>query len=84
MFGQAYRFLPGKGPLQKGVSFGRCAWLVMGLVFFPLVDRGIFAVRLGLGIAPAILLLMMLLTYSVTMSFVYYFLNSRLDPAKPF
>ena len=56
----------------------------MGLVFFPLVDRGIFAVRLGLGIAPAILLLMMLLTYSVTMSFVYYFLNSRLDPAKPF
>jgi hypothetical protein len=47
----------------------------MGLVFFPLVDRGIFAVGLGLGIAPAILLFVMLLTYSVTMSFVYHFLN---------
>ena len=47
----------------------------MGLVFFPLVGRGIFAVELGLGAAPAILLLLMLLTYSVTMSRVYHFLN---------
>jgi hypothetical protein len=44
-------------------------------VFFPFVDRGIFAIGLGLGIAPAILLLVMLLTYSVTMSFVYHLLN---------
>ena len=63
------------GPRQKGVFFGVCAWIVMGFVFFPLVDRGIFAVGLGLGIAPAILLFVMLLTYSVTMSFVYHFLN---------
>ena len=81
VFGQAYRFLPGKSPWQKGVFFGVCAWIVMGLVFFPLVDRGIFAVRLGLGIAPAILLLVMLLTYSVTMSLVYHLLNSWSDPA---
>jgi hypothetical protein len=75
VFGQAYRFLPGKGPWQKGVFFGVCAWIVMGLVFFPFVDRGMFAIGLGLGIAPAILLLVMLLTYSVTMSFVYHLLN---------
>ena len=75
VFGQAYRFLPGKGPWQKGVFFGVCAWIVMGFVFFPLVDRGIFAVGLGLGIAPAILLFVMLLTYSVTMSLVYHLLN---------
>ena len=81
VFGQAYRFLPGKSPWQKGVFFGVCAWAVMGLVFFPLVDRGIFAVRLGLGIAPAILLLVMLLAYSVTMSIVYHLLNSWSDPA---
>jgi Family of unknown function (DUF6789) len=49
VFGQTYRFLPGEGPWQKGVFFGLCAWMVMGLVFFPLVDRGIFAVKLGLG-----------------------------------
>ena len=75
VFGQVYRYLPGKHPWQKGVFFGICVWIVMGLVFFPLVDRGIFAVALGLGAAPAILLLAMLLTYSVTMSLVYDFLN---------
>lgn len=75
VFGQTYRFLPGKGPLQKGVFFGVCAWAVMGFIFFPLVGRGIFAVDLGLGVAPAILMLASLLTYSLTMSFVYYFLN---------
>jgi hypothetical protein len=75
VFGQTYRFLPGKGPLQKGVFFGVCAWAVMGFVFFPLVGRGIFAIGLGAGIEPAILMLVSLLTYSVTMSLVYHFLN---------
>jgi hypothetical protein len=31
VFGQAYRFLPGKKPWQKGVFFGVCAWIVTGL-----------------------------------------------------
>jgi uncharacterized protein DUF6789 len=76
VFGQVYRFLPGQYPWQKGVIFGISAWVVMGLVFFPLVGRGIFAVTLSLGAAPAILLLVMLLIYSVTMSLVYNFLNT--------
>lgn len=80
VFGQVYSFLPGKNPWQKGVFFAICAWVAMGFVFFPLVDRGIFAARLGLGIAPAMLLLVMLLAYSVTMSVVYDLLNSRPDP----
>jgi hypothetical protein len=75
VFGQAYRLLPGRYPWQKGVFFGVCAWAVMGLVFFPLVDRGIFAVRFGLGMAPAVLMLVMMLSYSVTMSLVYHLLN---------
>jgi len=75
VFGQVYRFLPAKQPWQKGIFFGVCVWILMGFVFFPLVDRGIFAVGLGLGVAPAILLLAMLLTYGVTMSLVYHFLN---------
>ena len=66
--------------LAEGSLLGVCAWVVMGLVFFPLVDRGIFAVKLGLGMAPAILLLVMLLAYSVTMSLVYHLLNSWSDP----
>jgi hypothetical protein len=61
--------------LLKGIFFGVCAWLVMGLLFFPLVDRGIFAAKLGLGIAPAILMLGTILAYSVTMSLVYNLLD---------
>lgn len=77
VFGQAYRFLPGSRAWIKGVSFGLMAWLAMGLGFFPLVDRGIFAIRLGLGIAPAILMLAALLSYSITMSLVYDFLETH-------
>ena len=75
VFGQVYRFLPGKKAWRKGVFFAVSAWMVMGLVFYPIVDRGIFASRLGLGMAPAVLMLIMLLTYSVTMSLVYDRLN---------
>jgi hypothetical protein len=75
VFGQTYRFLPGNSPWLKGVFFGVCAWLVMGLLFFPLVDRGIFAAKLGLGIAPAMLMLGALFAYSVTMSLVYSLLD---------
>jgi hypothetical protein len=79
VFGQTYRFLPGNSPWLKGVYFGVCAWLVMGFLFLPLVDRGIFAAKLGLGIAPAMLLLGALLAYSVTMSLVYSFLDRISD-----
>jgi uncharacterized protein DUF6789 len=75
VFGQTYRFLPGNSPWLKGVYFGVCAWLAMGFLFFPLVDRGIFAAKLGLGIAPAMLMLGALLAYSVTMSLVYNLLD---------
>ena len=75
VFGQTYRFLPGNSPWLKGVYFGICAWLIMGLLFFPLVDRGIFAATLGLGVAPPVLMLWALLAYSVTMSLVYGFLE---------
>jgi hypothetical protein len=50
VFGQIYRFLPGHGPLQKGIFFGICAWAIMGFLFFPIVGRGIFAVGLGSGL----------------------------------
>jgi hypothetical protein len=75
VFGQSYRFLPGNSPWLKGVYFGVGAWLAMGLLFFPLVNRGIFAAKLGLGIAPAMLMLGALLAYSVTMSLVYDLLD---------
>jgi hypothetical protein len=75
VFGQSYRFLPGNSSWLKGVYFDVGAWLAMGLLFFPLVNRGIFAAKLGLGIAPAMLMLGALLAYSVTMSLVYDLLD---------
>ena len=77
VFGQAYPFLPGSRPLLKGVSFGLISWLAMGIGFFPLIDRGLFAIKLGLGIAPALLMLVALLSYSITMSFIYDLLEKH-------
>lgn len=71
VFGQIYRFLPSQSAWQKGVFFAVSVWIVMALVFYPIVGRGVFAVGLGLGLAPAVLMLVMLLVYSVTMSLVY-------------
>jgi hypothetical protein len=55
---------------------------MMGVVFFPLVDRGIFAIRYGLGLAPAVLVLVMMLSYSVTMSLVYHLLDENPGPTR--
>jgi uncharacterized membrane protein len=81
VFGRVYRFLPGRGPLSKGVVFAVCACAAMGLIFFPLVGQGVFAERLNLGAAPAALMLIMLLAYSVTMSLVYNVLERRATKA---
>jgi len=40
---------------------------LLNLAFFPLIDLGPFAIRVGAGIGPALLLLGMLLTYSIVL-----------------
>jgi len=44
---------------------------VMDLVFFPLLGLGPFAMRVGLGLRPALFSLLMMLTYSVALGLVY-------------
>lgn len=68
-FGRAYSWLPGESGAAKGVVFGILGWALMGLVFFPLLGLGPFA--LNLGIWPAMFSLAMLLTYSVILGLVY-------------
>ena len=75
VFGQTYSFLPGNTPWSRASTRRLRLAGLMGVLFFPLVDRGIFSAKLGLGIAPAMLLLGALLAYSVTMSLVYSFLE---------
>ena len=74
-FGRIYAWLPGNSGAAKGVSFGIFGWIVMGLVFFPLLGLGLFATNLDLGIEPALFSLAMLLTYSIVLGSVYAALN---------
>jgi hypothetical protein len=48
LFGRLNRLLPGRTGLSKGLSFGLIGWLFMGLIFFPLIGLGPFAVEAGL------------------------------------
>jgi hypothetical protein len=77
-FGRFYGSLPGASGAAKGVAFGVLGWAVMGVVFFPLLKLGPFALHLGLGIRPALFSLAMLLTYSVILGLVY----AALDPQR--
>ena len=79
LFARLNRLLPGRTGLGKGSAFGLIGWLFMGLIFFPLIGLGPFAVGAGLGIAPAMLSLAMVLTYSIVLGTVYV----ALDPRSP-
>ena len=71
LFGQFYSRLPGRTPLIKGIVFGVCIWVVMGLTFFPVIGNGPFAMDAGLGLKPTAFSLLMVLTYSITLSAAY-------------
>ena len=76
LFARIYQFLPGRSGVIKGLTFGLIGWVMMGLIFFPLIGLGPFAIRAGEGVGPALLSLSMLLTYSVVLGTVYAALNS--------
>ena len=71
LFARTYRLLPGRNGAVKGLVFGLLGWITMGLFFFPLLGRGLFATQLGLGFLPATFSLLMVLTYSITLGIVY-------------
>jgi hypothetical protein len=69
-FARLYRHLPGSGPI-KGLVSGVLGWLVMDLVFFPLLGLGPFGTQVGLGMRPAVFSLFMMLTYSIALGIAY-------------
>ena len=77
LFARLQRLLPGRTGASKGLAFGLIGWLFMGLIFFPIIGLGPFAVGAGLGIAPAMLSLGMVLTYSIVLGTVYIALDPR-------
>lgn len=75
LFGRTYRLLPGRSGAAKGFVFGVFGWVVMGVLFFPMLGRGLFATGAGLGMLPALFSLLMLLTYGMIMGIAYSVLN---------
>jgi hypothetical protein len=71
IFARLYRHIPGDSGLMKGLISGILGWLVMDLIFFPILGLGPFASQAGLGVHPALFSLLMMLTYSSMMGLVY-------------
>ena len=71
LFGRTYRLLPGRSGAAKGFVFSLLGWLVMGLLFFPMLGRGAFATQVGLGFLPAVFSLLMVLSYSIVVGLAY-------------
>ena len=83
LFGHTYRWLPGQTGVVKGAAFGFAVWIMMGLIFFPALGKGLFATQSGLGIAPTLFTLVMVLTYSVTLGIAYSVLNPERRERSP-
>jgi len=77
LFARINLLLPGRTGAAKGVIFGLIGWVFMGLIFFPVIGLGPFAVRVGSGLGPALLSLVMLQAYSIVLGTVYVALDAR-------
>jgi len=82
IFGRVYQLLPGRSGAAKGFVFGVLGWVMMGLIFFPMLGRGAFATEVGLGFLPALFSLLMVLSYSIMMGIAYSAM-SRKSVAEP-
>lgn len=71
IFAWAYDLVPARSPIGKGLVVTTLAWLATGLVILPALGHGIFAVRVGAGGWPALMMLVMLAAYCLTLSLVY-------------
>jgi len=77
VFGRIYPWLPSENGATKGFVFGVAGWLVMGLVFFPLIGLGVFGAGTADGFAPALFSLAMLLAYSLVTGIAYAWLRGE-------
>ena len=76
LFARSNRMLPGKSGAAKGVIFGLIGWVIMGLIIFPAIGLGPFAIGVGSGLGPALLSLVMLQVYSIVLGTVYGLLDA--------
>ncbi len=77
LYARLHRHLPGCSFWAKGLSFALIAWTVMSTGFFLLAGHGLFGLRMGYGLWPAALMLPMLATFSLALSFTHSRLRKR-------
>lgn len=77
LFGRVNRYLPARTGAGKGAVFGIAIWVLMGLVFFPAIGKGLFAAQTPLGLAPALFSFAMVLAYSLTLGITYALFMER-------
>jgi uncharacterized protein DUF6789 len=71
VYGLIHRRIPGGNGAIKGAIYGIVGWVLIGLFFLPLHGKGLFGIGAGLGLAPALFTLLMVLTYSITLGIAY-------------
>jgi hypothetical protein len=76
LFARINPMLPGRTGAAKGMIFGLVGWVFMGLIFFPLIGLGPFAIYVGSGAGPALLSFVMLQAYSIVLGTVYVALDT--------
>lgn len=75
LFRTTYTLLPGERGFVKGLYFGFLGWLLVSLVFLPLIGLGVFGANAALGPWPALMMLLMLLIYGAVTGTVYGWLR---------
>lgn len=71
LYARLHAHLPGGSFWVKGLGFALIAWGVMSVGFFLLAGHGLFGLRMGYGLWPALFMLPMLTTFSLTLSFTH-------------
>ncbi len=75
LFSRLFNWMPFRSGVAKGAFFGLGAWLVFGVLLFPMLGIGLFGTERGY--APLFFSLLMLMVYSITMGLVYAKLSKR-------
>ena len=71
LYARLHDHLPGRSFWVRGLSFALLAWGIMITGFFLLVGHGLFGLRLGYGLWPALSMFPMLATFSLVLSFIH-------------
>jgi hypothetical protein len=71
LYARLHPHLLGGSFWAKGLGFSLIAWLVMSTGFFLLAGHGLFGLRMGYGLWPALFMLSMLATFSLALSFTH-------------